>query len=497
MPFLAALLVSFGALPVSAQSSDQLPREAVAFGYRGGTRIAVLKTNGQWRFDDLSGAYFGEGDVAMIRPVWSPDGRTAYLGMAAPGDGQYRYIYAYDAVSGQLTPVVFLAKGRADYDFAEIQISPDGRYLWINRFGDDSSRLIDTRAPPNKRVLASLDRCLAADGGATWLPGEVRVEGSIACSSIIYLFDLNTGQLVFSYVQTADEVDLTSTEVIVPTMAQPFVLATGGDSTLNKLSLATGRAEKWLEDIEWLLVSKDNQSATFLHADHLFMLDLATLATTDLGTIGLVEGAFETDDSLNYWTVDSYPSPHVIHRVTVQATKRADSTIYDGQASDLRDLQFAPDGHGWLFDFGEAGGYALYNAVGVQTWRSRDQTFPGNTHAVFERFRQFEGWTGDWYHWLIDTDSSGGSGEYSFAVNATTGKVLFAPVQTPYWLSASPDGVWWLYSSLSCDDPDKDSLGAYNVETGALVTLARGGAKHQCDAGFEEAEFYAWAPPFK
>jgi len=493
LSLLAVTLSCFSALPVSAQTSYQLPREAVAFGYRGGTRIAVLEANGHWRFDDLPTAYFGAGDVAMISTVWSPDGRIAYVTMAAPEDGQYRYIYSYDIVTRQLTPVVFLDKGRAGYDFAEIQVSPDGRYLWINRFGDNSARLIDTQAPADKRVLAKLDQCPAADGWAVWLPGKVRVQGSLACSGTNYLFDLSTGQIVFKYLQTADEVDLTDAVVVLPTHTQPFVLVYSADqNTLSKLSLATGQPEKWLEDVTGLLVSSDKTWATFVHAGQLFTLDLATLATADLGTIGPVEDWFKTDDSLNYWTVEPPGSPQTIDRVTIQGGHRIDSTVYNAQPFD--NVLLAPDGHGFLLDFGDADGFALYDAAGRQTWRSQDQTFPTQMQVRFGLFVALQGWTGDWYHWAVNTGSGPQTVKYSLAVNATTGKTLLAPGQGLYWVSGAPDGRWWLYSSLSCDAPTTDILVAYSVETGTLVTLAQDGVTHSCGAGYDEPAFYAWAP---
>jgi hypothetical protein len=255
--------------------------------------------------------------------------------------------------------------------------------------------------------------------------------------------------------------------------------------------LATGQPEKWLEDVSSLQVSSDKTWAAFAHVGHLFTLDLATLATADLGAIGPVRDWFKTDDSLNYWTVEPEGSPQTIRRVTVQVGQRHDSTVYNAQPFD--NVSFAPDGQGFLLDFGKADGFALYNAVGTQTWRSRDQTFSPQMQVSFERFNALEGWTGDWYHLMVNEQFSAGNVENSLAINAATGKTLFAPERARYWVSAAPDGAWWLYSSLSCDDPAKDSLVAYNLETSALVTLAQGGVTHSCGGGFDEPELYSWA----
>src|SRR5260221_928440 len=185
---LVVVLVCNSSVAVSAQGSA-LPRYAVAFGYKGGTRIAVLEATGKWRFDDLPRAFFGQGDTILIKTVWSPDDRTAYVTYAAPEDGQYRYVYAYDLITRQQTPVVFLNKSRSYSDYADIHVSPDGRYLWIARRspgGYESSRLIHTQAPANQRVLAKLDECPAYV--LAWLPGKALMQGTLACGYTNYLF---------------------------------------------------------------------------------------------------------------------------------------------------------------------------------------------------------------------------------------------------------------------------------------------------------------------
>src|SRR5262245_60645057 len=102
-------------IPVTLVAGAQgagLPRYAVAFPYKDGTRIAALETTGKWHFDDLPRAYFNNGDVTIITPVWSPNSPSAYIVVAAPEDGVYRYVYSYDLITHKQSPIVFLNQGR-------------------------------------------------------------------------------------------------------------------------------------------------------------------------------------------------------------------------------------------------------------------------------------------------------------------------------------------------------------------------------------------------
>ncbi|MHB8627461.1 MAG: hypothetical protein ACYDBJ_14000 [Aggregatilineales bacterium] len=476
LSILIVALVCYISVAVSAQASA-LPRYAVAFGYKGGTRIAVLETTGKWRLDDLPRAFFGQGDTLLITPVWSPDGQTAYINYAAE-EGQYRYVYAYNMITGKQTPVVFLNKNREGPVYEAISVSPDGRYLWISRSMDESSRLIDTQAAPDKRVLAKID---CATEFWTWLPGKVLVTGILGCAYTNYLFDLKTGQTAFSYLQTKAETNLFGT-VIAPAADQSFVLFYTG-ITLSKLSLETGQLVKWL-DADRLSVSSDQKSAAFVHAGHLYTLDLRTLATADLGDIGPVYSSFTADNSLNFWTVEPENAPQTIRRVTVQAGRRADSTVYNAQA--FKNVSFAPDGQGFMLDLGEKGGYQLYDADGKLTWRSLNED---PQIAAQLQFDGEDGWTGDWYLGRLLSTTAAGVSQRSFAINATTGKTLLAPEQAPVWLSAAPDNVWWLYAVPQCNDEEKSKLIAYNVETNETVTIAEGGVRCLC-----EEYLYDWSP---
>jgi hypothetical protein len=489
------LLLSILLFPVVVETSAQettLPRYAVAFAYRGGTRIAVLGAAGSWRFDDLPRAYFGQGDVGLIHTVWSPDGRTAYLAYAAPGDGQYRFIYAYDVVAHEQSPVVFLDKASKSNDYSLISVSPDGRYLWIIRLVDGTSRLVDTKAPPDKRVVARMDECPGAV--LAWLEGHVLVQGFYGCAYTNYLFDLKTGKSEFSYLQTDKETDLTFGATVIPlTDGKPWVLVySPGSGRLSKLSLDTGKPEKWL-DTERFIVAKDHKSAAFAHEGHLYVLDLGTLAVTDLDKTDSVRSSFAADDGLVFLTVEPQDAPHTIHRITVKAGQRHDSTIYEGQP--FVDASFAPEGQGFLLDFGEEDGYALYNADGKRIWRSQDEPPEIAAQLNFALVNDSGRWTSHWFHSVLraepgNQDQPG----RSFAVNVDNGKFLLAPEQTPIWVSASPDETWWLYVRLDLSsEVPKDELIAYNINTGKSVTFSDGEALAQRNFHFPLGAYYVWS----
>src|SRR5947207_3009019 len=131
-------------IPISLMARAQdtgLPRYAVSFPYKWDTRIAVLDTNGKWHFDDLPKATWEYSGITFRNTVWSPNSPTAYIVLPATGDGQYRYVYAHDLLARKQSPVVFLNKAKSDEDIADVNVSPDGRYLWIDRPLDGSSRL--------------------------------------------------------------------------------------------------------------------------------------------------------------------------------------------------------------------------------------------------------------------------------------------------------------------------------------------------------------------
>ena len=76
------------------------------------------------------------------------------------------------------------------------------------------------------------------------------------------------------------------------------------------------------------------------------------------------------------------------------------------------------------------------------------------------------------------------------AVHVVTHEVLLPPISPAELLTASPDGLWWIYAYAQEPEGGSDPLIAFNIETRETVTLASPNDLNHRDNFFD---FWIWS----
>ncbi len=479
------------------------PLYAVVFPFKNSIRMAEMQSNGEWMQNDLPNALYGRYEDSYFEPVWSSDGRTLYYTALTPdGSKQYRDIYAYDVRQHTSTLVVSLPKKREEEagDTAHIDLSPDGRYLWLSRWSRMGSVLIDLQAPLKQRIRLQT-KCETRVLG--WFSHSLTVQEMDVCDPFrVFDIDLATGTIVHEQPVLDDQGNDIPAFANFEEIAwhgidakQPYLLGENpsGDGGIFRFQPASGALSK-LFDGEKLMILEDKTAAVFQSKGQLMWLDLVSMTAQPLQGVSALDGIVsqsQFNNTFNFWQATPSDAPVQIDHISLNKAGLSRQTWYKGPplvdvcidaSAHAQAILVMPDCHA------KTATYRLYNSNGVLVWASsRETTSIQQALGKLQPTPQIlgTGWseTDDWYHfWLLDNPNNSDDPSSptkrpertDFAVNANTGKTLRAPHQGSQYTSASPDGKWWLYAVLDKSDPSKDTVEVYNIVSGATVILSKG-----------------------
>jgi hypothetical protein len=473
---LVLITISIG-FPAQAQQSSQ--SYSVAFGYKNGIRVATIAANGTLSLDFIPGAYYKQGDVALVNAVWN--GNTLYY-VTAPSDTpeQFRYVYAYDRVTKQKTPVVFLKAATQSYDYAVLNLAPNGRYLWLYRVVNGTSRLLDTQAAADKRVSYTNEECPSTV--QAWTDDAVFVYGFYGCYGLISVINQATGKVIKSF--QPGEIESLSTQEWHPFKTQPSSILVDSEDGIYRISQDSPVA--MVSKGAWLKVSKDGKIAAFWNAGKLYQISASTGKAEAVVEMAEPTGAFAAKDTVGFWALQG--GTLTLTTLDANGTKPAKFTVMAGATLDI-----SPDSAYVALIYRDLKKFSIYGAQG--------KTFESSAlSADLQKFLQLpkpseatsSSWWKGWYFASVT-----GEGNLQFAINAETGKVFQPPPPQTQFVGGSPDGVWWLFTCMSNDEPtspcgDRDRLAAVNIQSGKTLILADDVALEQRNFHFPPFDYYAW-----
>src|SRR5258708_4271563 len=283
-------------------------------------RVAFLHADQTWTTATLRQAVYEYVDLDMVGPRWTPDGRTLYVTVTSDDDPrQHRYIYRYDSVTGQYEPLVLLPRSQPEDDWVTISgLSPDGRYLWLTSSLGKYSRLIDTQAPADKRIVSAGDQCYARV--LRWT-SDYLVINRFFCDGARIL-DGTTGRVLLDFPDALPNQDVAGYESWIQANSNLLLAANAGTPPVGHpdrvvaIDARSGKVETVAQHGYDLRLSPDGTFAAFVSGQSLMRLNLATLHVEDTGPAAdLSSVSAPGDNRLLSWTAD-YADPRPYHHLT-------------------------------------------------------------------------------------------------------------------------------------------------------------------------------------
>jgi len=470
-------LVSIALLAaVPARAASSLP-VSVAFSYNDGIRVANIAADGAVTTDFIPGAYFKQGEISLIRAIWGADNHSLYY-VAAPNDtpDQYRDIYAYDQTTKQKSLVASLKKASTADDYAVLNMSPSGRYLWLYRDPSASSALIDTQAPADQRVVFTLDDCLAQV--VAWAENVVYVNGAFSCYGKFMAVDLSARKVIgtFNVADAGQYLEYANWRVLAGT--SPALIAEN-EGQIYRIT-PSGGIEMVMPGSQ-LMVSDDGKTAIFWHAGAYYRItsgSVVSVMSASEPTAGFAE-----KNEVGYWTLKD----NVLRLITFDSLGKLSKEFNAIPAG--AELDAAPDDAYAALIYRGENKLQIYSTSG-RTFDSG--TFPAGLLQPKKPDAGESNWWKDWYFAGIDKDDV-----LRLAVNAVTGRRFDIPQPHTTFSGTSPDGTWWLFACISDDQPTSpcgaaDKLIAVNAQSGQTVVLSDDTSLDQRNFHFAPYMYYAW-----
>ncbi|GAB4556287.1 MAG: hypothetical protein OHK0023_28470 [Anaerolineae bacterium] len=426
--FLMLTLVIVLGGTVQAQSAI---RYAVAYGggQNGDVIVAALQSDNTWRFTTVEGSYFGQGDVALLQPVWSPQGTLFAVGqsdISGEEHTQLRRIYRYDLADDTAKMWVDLPKSNP-YSVMVISVSPDGRFLFASDLGSAAiSYLVDTQSG---KVLQEFPECYKSV--LFWTEEYILTQDAM-CPYTVRLFQLTNGKELVTLPEEQAQplwypdwlVQLNPTQILGLLDSRILSVITLPDLTLT--GIAEGVSEA---------VIADKQRAVYgLSTDlSLHSLDLATLQSTLIGNYrGELLGGFAEGELVYLWQRERDADQTILSLLTIDGQSVSAKEIYRGE---LDNSMFAPD----------------YRGVAIRDAAEVHSVLPGRDGT------------------LISPPDSGSD-----------------------VTSISPDGQWALISVPHPDEIPQDMLYALEIATGKRVDFPLASGLPERNFHFEPYRYYVW-----
>ena len=487
-PMLVLLMFFLSVLPVRAAGA---PAYTVAFGHEDGIRVATLAADGSVAFDFIPHGFFKQGGASLIAPAWSPDQRTLYYTSATKAEPeQFINVYAYDRATHTTTPIVSLDK-QDQNNWLTLKLSPDGRYLWLGR-EFFTNYLVDTQAPPDKRIVATLEDFCTGDV-VSWEPDRLYAVGYFACAGKLLSVDLVTGNITQTPDVAFDGLYTTGGWHRFPART-PQIIA-NQDTAIVRLSFDAPDLLETFAQGQHLAVSGDSQIAVFWDAGQFYQINATTGVPQAIFSGAEPNAHFAGADQVGYWTLKD----KMLQLLTVDArgTKSVEFTLPATGA----ELDAAPDRALTAVLYREQNTFLLYSASG-QTFDST--TLPADLLDTFTLFPKDSDTSLTWWLGRYFADGSqytaDGVKHLRFVVDAATGQRMDIPQPVTNFSGTSPDGIWWLfactdYGATNSPCGASPTLIAVNAMTGKSVTLSDDAYLEEINFHFPPMAYYAWAQP--
>jgi hypothetical protein len=470
-------------------------RYAVAFPHGRNAQLAVFYSDDTVKIKPLPGSFFAQGDVALIRPLWSPSGDKIYysvkLPAADPDSEEVREVRAYDLAADTTATIVTLPERANSPEYVLVDsVSPDGRFLVVTRFLGGRTNVVDLQAPADQRAGPELPDCPIST--LAWSPTYL-LAYDFYCPFTFRVLDPKTRQSRFTFPEE-ERLPLYDNWYYIPD-ANPVFIGAGyaGENAKDivaQIDLTTGKATI-LGAGRNLIIAPDKSFAVYESRGSLKRFTFASRKLDDLGPVGNITTANLGESALTLWQVIRTETAFKVVLTRVTATGRTDEErpIHSVASKNEPAISLAPSGMVFAIHYGTQ--VTLYASSG-KLWSSEqalstEQAIAGDVELD---------WSQDGQWLLVPVIANSGDQPRHLSVNVTKGDTILAPRADTYYVSGSPDGKWWLYATTSewgTDNKVPDMLVAYYWETGKTVELDRG-ILGQRNFHWSPGSYYVWSP---
>lgn len=476
---LGTLLLLLGMASATAQSTAA----AVTFSLDGTTYIAQLNDD-TWTTQALEGFMLtGQYDVVTLAPTWTADGRLIGMsyapGLTSEGEPKYEqpatHLSVYDIMTDTFTtydaPLAAPIINEDGTVFpAQIltlnSLSPGAGYATLHDIFQATGYLVDLRSGA---VLFDYAEC--GIRALDWSAERVLVGGNgpyADCAPFLAEIDLSTGAITQDFTRALDDFDVYQFRETLYTYPDGSLLleAFDGDILTNLGLLRDGEYTVIAPGDYNFAVSSDGAYVAFIATEGLTLADVATQTTMTI-----------TEDAPRYHTFIDETTLLYSHDVMVDGVRTLAAVTYDVQSGEQlsQDLFYegpTPQRYAFSPDIThlatlEGDHINLYDATGQKIWDSTTTTL-----AIDTSNNASITWA-DSSHVLVELADNAGSA----VLDLDSGEFgLYPPPEAgARWVSAAPDGAWWLY--LVPDEPlpifqfRAGRIVAYQPSTGTVATL--------------------------
>ncbi len=492
---IALTLLGFLALASHLSRAQESPLYALAYPSDGQVSVAALLPNGEWRFTALPNTFFGQGDVALIAPLWSADGQTLYAtarpSSEPPESEAWRAILRYDLPSDSAAEWLVMPSIGRDYEFLALERAPNGETLLATRWPTQFSYLINLGSGA---VLYKTENCPFYP---LFWSAEYLLTLDFLCPNTVRLIDPRSGkQLLERAIHDAEfysfeplgyqlvKGDLFGVRWLPNTTRQQLVRLSLSD--LSTAPVTDARTENWL------MLSADGSFGALNDGAYLKRLRLADGTRTEIGVVAMDEGAHTAGNAVIIWSHDLERARLWQHHITLESDDQ--HVIYEG--APFSQLFVPPQGTfaALRLPFGaDDEQVAIYNN-GKQVWSSAEAFQSGalqGARAAEKSLRSVARWQGAWL--LLRVQFADGT-QRDVAINAEDGRLFMPPQAAMRLVSASPDYVWWVVSNAYHQDEfTQDALWLYAPDSGRLVALPMEGILGERNFHWQPELYYRWS----
>lgn len=477
---IVTLLVVIGLIGAAFAPASAQPAPApmmVAFGAGEGLYITVLGPGQTYKTANIPLGYFGQADVALLRPHWV--GETLYYSAVPTAGSDSLQVISRVRVGpdGPATPEPVVDLGTRP-DAAEATsitaTSPDGRYLWAVKYIQTSSVLVDTQAPADQRMVYTLPQC--GSEVYAWT-AEILFTQNYLCPYDRAVRNPTTGEPIHTFPEDTPRAD---NWTLIPA-AKPFMVGTlyYGNGPILRLDPVAGTfteiGQGWgvtaAPDGTFILHQRENN-------------DLVRLRFSD----GVAEKVGEWPHLTPFWVADGAlvavksGAPPVLGQgrlLRVTADSHTETTFWEGEADQIGAFI------GWVGVAVLHGGKVSIYGEGQNgpIWASDPATFTP-AEKPFGEGRIMPLFGGRWamLRFLKNGEAA------NLAVNVQTGQMIRL---TGELVGVSPDGAWLLDAAVNEADVNADALYAHYLPTGERL-MVYNGPLGQRNFHFSPSDYYVW-----
>jgi hypothetical protein len=477
--FLVVLFVMVGVIgaafaPVVPAAAQPAPI-ALAFGAGEGLYVATFGPGQPPKAVNIPLGYFGQGEVALLRPHWVGD--VLYYSAIPTADSDSLQVISRVRVGpdGPATPEQVVDLGTQE-GFAEatsiVATSPDGRYLWAVKYIQTSSVLVDTQAPADQRIVYTLPKC--GSNVYAWTPQFLFTQNAFCLEERAFR-NPTTGEPIHTFPEDTPRADAWT---FVPA-AQPFMVGapSEGNGPIYRFDPVTGKFQEigqgWgvtaARDGSFILYQRENND--------LMRLRFSDGVAEKVGEWPNLTPFWESDGALVAVKAGAPPQIGQGRLLRITADSHTETTFWEGEADQVAAFV------GWPSVAVLHGGkVSIYGQKGL-VWTSDPATFtPAEKPFGEGRIIPLLGG-----RWTMFRFLKAGAAAH-LAVNVETGQTI---ALTGELVGVSPDGAWLLDAVVDEADAYADALYAHYLPTGERFAVYNG-PLGQRNPNFPPSDYYVW-----